>query len=222
MPRLRKEYGGRLLRKSQDFRQHAGRNLTSEVLRLPLRARFRFFGSGSNPALGGRVGIVMNTIRPKSWFLLMPPVVLALLLGGARAMPGFTPDSCAAGQSAVLPSAGGCGHCALKTQNSPATSSPVKTAKRSCCGGGSCCQQQVATNTACGPACHCKSRAPGSDRSPYALPRQSRTLVDLELARAAIVPQFVVPPQAPLAFLLESANSRGSPTLVAQHVRLQI
>ena len=165
----------------------------------------------------------MNTVRPKSWFLLMPPVVLALLLGGARAMPGFTPDSCAAGQSADLSSASGCGHCALKSQSRPAKSTAAKkVVKRSCCGGGSCCQQQVATNTACGPACHCESRAPGSDRSPYELPRQSRTLVDLELARAAIVPQFVVPPQAPLAFLLESANSRGSPTLVAQHVRLQI
>jgi hypothetical protein len=159
----------------------------------------------------------MNTVRPKSWFLLMPPVVLALLLGGARAMPGFTPDSCAAGQSAVLPNAGGCGHCALKPQ-----SSPVKTAKRSCCGGGACCQQHLASETACGPECHCESRAPGSDRSPYELPRPSRTLVDLELARAAVVPLYVVSPQAPLAFSFEFADSRGSPTLVAQHVRLQI
>lgn len=167
----------------------------------------------------------MNTVRPKSWFLLMPPVVLALLLGGARAMPGFTPDSCAAGQSADQPSAekpsagktGGCGHCALKTESQAA-----KPAERSCCGGGACCQQHVASETACGPACHCESRAPGSDRSPYELPRQTRTLVELELARAASVPLYVVSPLPPWAFSLESADSRGSPTLVAQHVRLQI
>jgi hypothetical protein len=170
----------------------------------------------------------MNTVRPKSWFLLMPFVVLALLLGGARAMPGFAPDSCAAGQSAVQSeNAAGCGHCAAKSRNStsrnsPAKSNPAKTARRSCCGGDSCCQQHLATNPNCGPECHCESRAPGSDRSPFELPRQSRTLVNLELARAATVPQYIVAPQSPLAFLMDSANSRGSPTLVTEHVRLQI